>query len=138
MTLVVADLGWVDFYSYVNQPASSAKLPAAQAELGRQWDIKIQINPTQFRESRPPVSPCRHLILECVLALLILNILDDVGNGGGDVAEVPVGDGPQVDPAARGQDVHVVAVGEGLALGRRQVGVVEHAHLQWSPIQWKN
>ena len=48
-TLVVADLGWVDFDFYV--PChSSANFPAALAELGRKLDIKILVNPTQVRD----------------------------------------------------------------------------------------
>ena len=72
---------------------------------------------------------CVCIIFKCSLVLLIFYIFYDVRDGGGDVAEVPLSDCPQVDPAARCQDVHVVAVGQGLALCLCQVRVVEHADL---------
>ena len=34
----------------LSYPADSAKLSLAPAELGRQWNIKIQVNPTRVRD----------------------------------------------------------------------------------------
>ena len=53
VTMVVADLGWIDFDLDVPSsvilfgcPTTAAKLPAAQAVLGRQWDNKFQVSQT--------------------------------------------------------------------------------------------
>ena len=53
------ELGWVEFYlGYVIiWYASSAKLPFAPTELGRQWNIKTQVNCQPNLGSRPPLSP---------------------------------------------------------------------------------
>ena len=75
-------------------------------------------------------SASNHSVCKSSCWSLLLDCCHDVGDGGSHVADVPLGDGPQVDPSARGQDVDVVAVGQGLALGRGQVGVVEHPHLE--------
>ena len=45
---LVTGLGWLWFWCSTiipNRPADSAKFPSARAELGRQWNVKIQSQP---------------------------------------------------------------------------------------------
>ena len=55
------DIGLVDFVRSTMLPccpASSAKLTSGHTELGRQWNIKNKVNPTQVLEEMPhPVYP---------------------------------------------------------------------------------
>ena len=47
---MVAELGFVHFDLDVPSSCLAAKFTAALADLGRQWDIKIQVNTSQVRD----------------------------------------------------------------------------------------
>ena len=86
---VLVDLGWVDHNLGVSPilpicPATSAKFPSAQAELGRQWKFK-STKPSQQAHGTPCISPYlppHHLVHVVPIGAGVTH--DPVADTGGD------------------------------------------------------